>query len=257
MQTTPSSPFKKSLQVKVAKLEPLEKIHREVVAAGQQSLVLTEGHHHVLLATRYLVAKNNVQYLQKLDPATCPFALPSLVAFNVDLAALIDPLKPNKTRGYIKRHYTIYPELWCNNVIYKMPRYPGTLMDLKKIRFNEISIEHLNKTIQASLKFLHDNDLTHNDISAKNIFYSGQHPTLQFHLGDFGSITLNSKTTHELKRQKDMQRLKRVVEEAHRILKAKMAHSQKISQSLLFLFEKAEQKDLNEVKSERRPKRQI
>ncbi len=218
------SPFKAQLAKKTAALTPLKEITREVIATGRQSVVLAEGDNHVLLVTPYLVAKQNLELLRKLNTRTCPFACPQLVALNANLGELINPLNPDKARNFTKKQFSImYPKIWYDNVVYQLPRFDGTLEDLKE--YSEESINQLNKTLTESLTFLHKNGLTHNDLSLKNIFYSGQHPHLQFHLGDFGSVTKNSKITHETLRLKDFMRLGRVVAQAQKILERKRKSS--------------------------------
>lgn len=201
-------------------LSPLLKIQRQILAGGSESVVLIDGD-DVLLVTRKHLGMN-IEFLHGLPLDDQPFVKPKIVAIDADLASLIDPdSKPRAKRIAKERSAVFYPELWTKNVVYRLPRYDGTLEDLKSVSFKETDIQNLEKILTKALKFLHTHGLTHNDIALKNIFYKGEYPDLHFYLGDFGSLSKNDENAHNLKKQLDLARLTHVVGKVKAILEFK------------------------------------
>jgi hypothetical protein len=222
-----NSPVKKQIAERAGKLMPLIKRKHPIVGVGAQSVVLANGHNEVYVITRTTVAQN-IELLRDLPSDPSLFSVPRVVGINEDLAKLISPQSPDKTKKQVSKQYHInYPQLWMSNIVYVLPRYDGTLEDLKGLRFNEDSIIALQETLSKALTVLHTHGLSHNDVSLRNIFYKGQAPHLQFFLGDFGSVTKNSENHHE-NCAKDFLRLQRVTDKAREILARKVKHVQKI-----------------------------
>ncbi len=242
-----SSPVKKHIANRAGPLQSFVQRKRAIIGCGAQSVVLTNGHNEVYVVTRTTIAQN-IELLRDLPEDPALFSVPKVVGINEDLAKLISPLSPKKTKKQLSKQYTIYPpQLWVSNIIYELPRYDGTLEDLKKIRFNEDSIKILQETLSKALTLLHKHGLSHNDVSLRNIFYKGQLPHLHFFLGDFGSVTKNSEANHEANCAKDFLRLKRVINKAREILSGKKKNDRKIKKvfrDILPNFERAREEDL-------------
>lgn len=221
----PSSPTKAQLQSKATTLPPIERKPRETVGQGDQSLILANGHNKVLMVTRYIVAKK-IELLRTkvaLDQRSKDLAIPEFVGMNENLASLIDPDNPEKAKKRFKYSNNILPtEIWTTNIVYQLPRYEGSLEDCKgQLRYKEDSIEQLETYLYNVIDLLHEHHLTHNDISLKNIFYSGTYPNLNFHLGDFGSLTENSSVKHQKKCEADESKIAYVINQLKQILENK------------------------------------
>jgi|GEM_PF-6421228 len=206
-----SSPIKQQIAKRAGQLRSITQRQRDIIGCGSQSVVLANGHNEVYVVTRTIVAKN-IELLRDLPEDPALFSIPKVVGINEDLVKLISGNAPLKTKKRLSKQYDINPpQLWNSNIIYSLPRYDGTLEDLKIIRFNEESIKTLRETLYQALTLLHDNGLSHNDISLRNIFYKGQHPHIKFFLGDFGKLTKNDDASHDKKCGKDLMRLERVI----------------------------------------------
>lgn len=231
-----NSPAKRQIANRAGHLDPIIQRQREVIGCGAQSLVLANGHNQVYTVTRTTIAQN-IELLREVPEDPNLFSIPKVVGINQDLAKLISPDAPEKTKKRISKIYEINPpQLWVSNIVYELPRYDGTLEDLKKIRFNEASIKTLQETLQSALTLLHDHGLSHNDISLRNVFYKGQLPHLKFFLGDFGSLTKNTEANHETKCGKDLMRLQRVIDKAKEILASKEKYTNKKKQIIRSLL---------------------
>jgi len=229
------SPFKQKLVERSGPFSSLEKRNRNVFACGAQSLVLTEGLQHVLVITQTSVAKN-IELLRDVPDDETLFSKPKVVGINVDVGELLDPDSPLKAKNNIKKNHGIsYPHLLTKNVVYLLPRYDGTLEDLSAIRFQQHNIDDLNRTLNKALKVLHQHNITHNDLSLKNIFYKGQYPNIEFFLGDFGSLTNNEPKKHAVKCATDLSRLKRLIDKAQQILGKKENFAEKTRSTLSFV----------------------
>ncbi|MBI2792423.1 MAG: hypothetical protein HYX61_10740 [Gammaproteobacteria bacterium] len=225
LSRAPSSPTKAQLQSKAMTLPPIERKPRETVGQGDQSLILANGHNKVLVVTRYMVAKK-IELLRTkvaLDQRSKGLAIPEFVGMNENLANLIDPDNPQKAKKSFKYSSNILPtEIWSTNIVYELPRYEGSLEDCKGVlRYKEDSIEQLETYLYNVIDLLHEHNLTHNDISLKNIFYSGTYPHLEFHLGDFGSLTENSPAKHQKKCEADDSKIVYVINQLKQILENK------------------------------------
>lgn len=198
---------------------------REIIGIGNQSIVLANGHKKVLVITRRSVA-DNIELLRSVcKPGTYDanlLEIPQYVASNVDLAWLMNPKHPEVARKNCKEQFkVVYHRLWTENVVYEMPRYDGTLEDLKNIRFKEDSLTTLESTMRKTLAIFHKRKLSHNDVAERNIFFKGTYPNLQFYLGDFGSVSQNDAKTHKRKSSVDLNRLQRVMDKENETLKKK------------------------------------
>lgn len=203
---------------------PIKKKPYEIIGSGSQSIVLEKNHHRVFIVTGMQVSQRIALLHKKLSASTpLSIAIPIPVAQNIDLGSLVNPDHPANGMKTIKQHIpTLYRTLQKENTVYELPRYAGTLENLKTIRFKAPSIQVLEKTLHAALRLLHQHNLTHNDLSLKNIFYSGVFPDLAFHLGDFGSLTENSNPKkHAKKCSADFRRLNKIIADATSILKDK------------------------------------
>jgi hypothetical protein len=223
--TLPSSPTKSALLTKATTLPPLERKPRNTIGQGAQSLILANGHNKVLMVTRYTVAKKIELLRAKVahDQRSKSLAIPEFVGMNENLASLIDPDNPGKAKKSFKYSGNILPaEIWSTNIVYELPRYEGSLEDCKGgLRYKEDSIEKLEIYLYDVMDLLHEHNLTHNDICLKNIFYSGTYPHLEFHLGDFGSLTENSSVQHQKKREADDSKITYVINQLKKILEKK------------------------------------
>lgn len=230
------NPVMRRLSANAGTLSPLPKIQRQILAGGSESVVLIDGESDVLLVTRKLVAKN-IELLHGLSLAKQPFVKPQIVGIDADLALLINPDSKASGKRLAKDQGAVfYSELWTKNVVYRLPRYDGTLENLKSMSFNEASILKLEITLEKAITFLHDHGLTHNDIAMKNIFYNGKAPNLEFYLGDFGSLSKNTSKTHEKKCQLDFERVAHIIRKAKEILEHKNKIRKKHNQpSQMFL----------------------
>lgn len=197
---------------------------REIIGCGDQCLVFENGHKEVYIVTRYLIAKrfellNSIfgRYNGELH-----FHIPDFVTANFPLTQLHSPKMTAQNKSFFKKQYDIYAPLLNDNCIYKMPRYDGTLNDyLIRERLSESAINLLQNTIQTALKELHLRNITHNDLSRKNIYYTGDYPNVKFFLGDFGSISQNEKKDHEKLAAKDLAKLSDIVKTMRSKLDAK------------------------------------
>jgi serine/threonine protein kinase len=102
-----------------------------------------------------------------------------------------------------------------------MPRCDGTLQKFKTTRFKEDTIELIREKMLRALKFMHANQLTHNDITLNNILYKGEYPNIEIYLSDFGKLRKNSKTDHLQECQRDFNRLELVIQQLTDILTRK------------------------------------
>lgn len=212
--------IKQLLVANAGVLSSLPEMVRPILAGGSESVVLIDGDegNEVLLVTRKHLGKN-IELLHGLPLAGQPFVKPRIVAIDADLALLMDPKAKARARKIAKEQGAVfYPELWSTNVVYSLPRYDGTLEDLKSLAFTETCIKNLEMRLTKALKFLHAHGITHNDIAMKNIFYKGKYPDLQFYLGDFGGLSKNTKSMHELKCRLDNLRMAHVIEKVKEIL---------------------------------------
>ncbi len=213
--------IKQQLVANAGTLHALPQRVRPILAGGSESVVLEDGEDSVLLIMRKHVAIN-IELLHGLSLENQPFVKPKIVAIDTDLALLMEPhSKAHAKRVAKERAAVFYPELWTKNAVFSLPRYDGTLENLRSIRFSAACIENLEKTLTKALTFLHDHDLSHNDIAMKNIFYKGEYPDLKFYLGDFGSLSKNTNTTHTNKCQMDLARVAHVIAKAKSILEHK------------------------------------
>lgn len=209
---------------------------RPILAVGSESVVLIDSEDSVLLIMRKHVAIN-IELLHGLSLDAQPFVKPKIVAIDADLALLMIPHSKAQAKRVAKVQGAVfYPELWTKNVVYSLPRYDGTLEDLSRISFSEVNIIALEKMLTTALTFLHEHNLTHNDIALKNIFYKGKSPDLQFYLGDFGSLSKKSSKTHAMNCQRDFARVAHVIEKVKKILEHKNAIRKKYDQPSLFLL---------------------
>lgn len=224
------SPIKRLIAQNAGRLRSLPKKKREILAGGSESVVLVDAHKTVLLVTRKIAAKN-IELLHGLILDEQPFVKPKIVAIDADLVKLMNPDNPELAKRSAKEKGAVfYPELWKKNVVYSLPRYDGTLLDLAQLRFKEKNIEALEAMLTQALTFLHQQQLTHNDLALKNIFYKGEYPHLQFYLGDFGSLSKNTEKNHSLKCANDFKRMRRVIDNLKRILAYKVKKRSEISQ---------------------------
>lgn len=234
-----NSPIKRLIAQHAGKLRPLPNKQRDILAGGSESVVLVDGHNTVLLVTRKIAAKK-IELLHGLVLDGLPFVKPTIVAMDMDLTRLINPDNPALARRSIRDNGAVfYPELWKKNVVYRLPRYDGTLLDLAELRFKEKNIEALETMLMQALTFLHRQQLSHNDIALKNIFYTGECPYLQFYLGDFGSLSKNTEKNHPSKCANDFKRMRRVIDEVKKIWVRKQKKREEIvqkSQALLPCF---------------------
>ncbi len=232
------SPTKAKLAESAQKLPPPSPRKRAIVGTGDQSVVLDNGHKEVLVVTRYQVAKKFELLREAFDPVpkNLPFHIPKLAAMNKPIAKLQDPNISKMNEKFYRKHYSIYGNLLEDNVVFKLPRYDGTLEDLYQKRFNELIIAKLQKTLTESLALLHEKGITHNDLSPKNIYYIGEHPKTIFYLGDFGSITLNDPHVHDKACRKDFSKMNAVLSQMENRLKTH------IGKDIYFVYGSAKKK---------------
>lgn len=226
------SPTAAFLNAKAANLRPfLSK--REIIGTGDQSLVLKNGDYSVYLVTKRHIAEkfkllNEAIRLPKINPS---FHIPQFVASNENLQDLIDPNCTDKNAKMFKNNFRLYGTLCKENEVYELPYYDGTLEVLNNLHFEKEDITTLEKKLNAALVLLHSKNLTHNDISLKNVFYTNR-PHLNFYLGDFGSITKNSAKDHDYAKQKDLNAVQRIIRKAKEILETKRKTKAKISSQM-------------------------
>lgn len=202
-------PTKERLIKEAAARTPPSPRERRIIGTGDQCVVLEQGHHEVYVVTRFQIAKKFEILKEKFNlmPEDLPFHIPEFVNVNQPLAKLHAPKANARNQKFFKRQYDIYGQLLEENCIYKLPRYSGTLEDVFK-RYKQATIDLLRARLTRALTLLHEKGLTHNDLSAKNIFFNGAYPDIQFYLGDFGSLTENTNPkTHEKNCAKDWSKL--------------------------------------------------
>ncbi len=227
----PDSPTKDKLRKAVADKLPLERKKREEIAKGGQSIILADGHTTVLLVTRTVVAKR-VEILREAlandTQDTSLIEIPTMVGVDVDLMSLMDPDLPELKHAAKKKELNVqFPEIWKKNIVYQLQRHEGNVENLENVRFKEDTIERLEKTLYDSIAILHRNNITHGDICAKNILYSGTYPNFTFRLCDFGSCDVSDPVKDAKKYAADLQKIQRVVQKAKDILtKIRKKHEQ-------------------------------
>lgn len=214
------SPTKMKLIEAAVKLPPPSPKARDVVGTGDQCMVLSNGHHEVLIVTRYLIAKKFEILRDAFNPipTDLPFHIPEFVARNQDIPKLQAAHRNPKNEKFFKEQYAIYEKLLKENYVYKLVKYDGTLEDFFKLHYTEFTIDLVRQRLQSALSALHDKNITHNDLSPKNIFYKGGLPSIVFYLGDFGSITVNNAASHPEKVSRDLSKLNGILEQMKRKL---------------------------------------
>ncbi len=220
--TPPGSPTKDKLRKAVEGKLPLEHNKREQLAAGGQSIILADGHTMVLLVTRTVVAKRIEmlrEALAKDKEDTSLIEIPTTVGVDTNLISLIEPDLPEHKHAAKKKELNVqFPEIWENNIVYQARRHEGDIRKLETVRFKEDTIELLEKTLYDSIAILHRNNITHGDICAKNILYSGTYPNFTFRLCDFGSCEVRDPIKDAKKFVTDLRKIQRVVQKVKDIL---------------------------------------
>ena len=219
------SPTKADLEKRAKTLLPLSPKVRGIVGNDAQSLVLKNGHHEVLYVTRYQIAKK-FEILRKAFnplPADLPFHIPEFVGMDESVSELQFMKKNSRNEKFFKKQYAIYGALLDNNMIYKGPFYSGGTLEklVNTLRYRIETIQLVRETLTRGLDYLHDKNITHNDLSPKNIYFVGEHPNFKFYLGDFGSITVNDVNSHVEKRSKDFSKLEGILSQMQRKLDAR------------------------------------
>ncbi len=229
----PSSPGKNNLILAAQKLPQLEQKKREIISFGAQSLIISDGHRHVLLVTRYTVAKKIELLKSKIDPQkNSLIEIPELVGTDSNILLLLasNPNPSKRELNAIKKSLGLpSPELLTQNIVYRLPRHDGNLEMLNKIRFKDDSIIKLEETLYSTIDELHDAGLTHGDISKRNILVSGEYPDLTFRLCDWGSIEKISDATQD----KDFRHIARVIGQVKEMLAKKERFKEKTQSSKL------------------------
>ncbi len=214
---------KGKLQNTAPQLPPIPAKKREIISSGAQSLVLAESHKEVLLVTTRKTAENIALLSNRVKSALID--VPVHVGDNVSLVTLLTGVaSPDKKliQATRKKH-NLPASLLHKNVVFKMPRYDGSLEMLKTIRFKEDSIRNLKKTLTNTIKLLHNKHLTHNDIVLRNVLYKGEFPNISFRLCDWGSLTASCPIKDSKKFQDDLNKINRIVTKAQEILESKTA----------------------------------
>ncbi|MBS0287432.1 MAG: hypothetical protein JSR17_09055 [Proteobacteria bacterium] len=215
----PPSPTKTNLHRQAAHLPPVERIHRERISGGDQSLILSNGESSVLLVTGYTTAKRIELLRQKFPQPSALIEIPRLKAVDVDVVSLISTKSDLSSKNYnaIKKSLSLQkPSLLSQNVIYELPRHQGNVDNLGNVYFTKDSIATLEKTLIDTVTLLHSVGLTHNDICPKNVLFSGKPPV--FRLCDWGSITASDPLQEKAKYDADIAKIHRVIEKASTIL---------------------------------------
>lgn len=206
---------------------PLVARQRSIIGHGDESICLSDGHKKVLLITQAKSAEKIELFKQKLRPedknrSDFKIAVPTKVAVDQDVHALVNPDKPNLAKElFLMACPVLYKHVKTKNVVYSHDRFDGTLEEAASLRFKEKSIDILKDMLEANLKILHDNNMTHRDIHCRNIFYKGEFPNLSFYLGDVASIEQSPDGKHRERVETDLSQVAALINKMKSILHEK------------------------------------